>query len=130
MLPVDPNVPLKIQPQRKIPFDKRDKLKKLLVELENQDVIEHVDGPTDCISNLVLTAKANPDEIRMNIGMTCANEAIQRTRHAIPALNEMKVHLNGTTVFSKLYIKHGYMQLELDEGSRSLTTFYTADGLR
>jgi hypothetical protein len=61
-LPVDPKVPLKIQPQRKVPFAKRDKLKKLLLELEELDVIEHVDGPTDCISNLVLTSKANPEK--------------------------------------------------------------------
>ena len=77
-LPVNPDIP-QTQPQRKIPFAKCDKLKRLLAELENQDMIEHVDGPMDCISNLVLTAKANPEEIRMNIDMTCANEAIQRT---------------------------------------------------
>ena len=78
-LPVDPEVPLRIQPQRKVPFAKREKLKKLLSELEEEDVIEVVDGPTDCISNLVLTAKANPEEIRMNIDMTWANEAILKT---------------------------------------------------
>ena len=129
-LPVDPEVPLRIQPQRKVPFAKREKLKKLLRELEVQDVIEVVDGPTDCISNLVLTAKANPEEIRMNIDMTWANEAILRTRHVIPALDEMRINLNGATMFSKLDMKHGYMQLELDEKSRSLTTFYTPEGLR
>jgi hypothetical protein len=129
-LPVDPKVPLKIQPQRKVPFAKRDKLKKLLLELEESDVIEHVDGPTDCISNLVLTSKANPDEIRMNIDMTCANEAILRTRHVIPALDEMRALLNGATVFSKLDMRYGYMQLELEEASRHLTTFYTPEGLR
>ena len=116
-LPVNPDIPLQIQPQRKIPFAKHHKLKRLLAELENQDVIDHVDGPMDCISNLVLTAKANPEEIIMNIDMTCANDAIQRTRHVIPALEEMRVHLNGATVFSKLDMKHGYMQLELDEES-------------
>ena len=121
---------MKIQPQRKIPFAKRDKLKKLLEELHEQDVIEHVDGPTDCISNLVLTAKANPEEIRMNIDMTCANEAIKRTRHVIPALDEMRVRLNGASIFSKLDMRHRYMQLELDEESRHITTFYTPEGLR
>ena len=129
-LPVDPEVPLKIQPQRKVPFAKRDKLKKLLRELEEEDVIEHVDGPTDCISNLVLTSKANPDEIRMNIDMTCANKAILRTRHVIPALDEMRARLNGATIFSKLDMRYGYMQLELEEASRHLTTFYTPEGLR
>ena len=129
-LPVDPLVPLKIQPRRKIPFAKRDKLKKLLQELEDNDVIEHVDGPTDCISNLVLTPKANPEEIRMNIDMTLANKAILRTRHVIPALDEMRATLNGATLFSKLDMRQGYMQLELEAESRHLTTFFTPEGLR
>jgi hypothetical protein len=102
----------------------------LLKELEQQDVIELVDGPTDCISNLVLTPKADPDQIRMNIDMTCANAAIRRTRHVIPALDEMRLHLNGATRFFKLDMNHGYMQFELDEKSRPLTTFYTPEGLR
>ena len=75
-LPIDPLVQLKIQPRRKIPFAKRDKLKKLLRELEDSDVIKHVEGPTDCISNLVLTPKGNPEEILMNIDITFANKAI------------------------------------------------------
>ena len=78
-LTVNPDIPPKIQPQRKIAFAKREKLSKLLKVLQEEDIIEHVDGPTDWVSNLVLTPKANPDEIRMNIDMTCANKAILRT---------------------------------------------------
>ena len=73
---IDPTVKPVIQPQRKIAFAKREKLDKILDELEQSEVIEHVDGPTEWISNLVLTPKANPDEIRMNVDMTTANKAI------------------------------------------------------
>ena len=83
---IDHSIPPIIQPQRKIPFAKREKLDNILDELENAGVIEQVDGPTDWISNLVLTPKADTNEIRMNVDMTTANTAIQRTRHVIPTL--------------------------------------------
>ena len=38
--------------------------------------------------------------------------------------------LNGATVFSKLDLNSAYHQLELDETSRSMTTFSTHIGLR
>ena len=127
---VDETVKPVVQAVRRIPFAKRDKLEKVLQELEEGDVIEPVDGPTDWISNLVLTPKANPDEIRMNIDMTTVNKAIKRTRHVIPTVEELKYRLNGMRHFTKIDLKHGYMQYELDDGSRHLTTFYTHQGLR
>ena len=62
--------------------------------------------------------------------MTTANSAIKRTRHVIPTLEELWYKLNGTTHFTKLDMKHGYIQLELDPKSRYMTTFYTHRGLR
>ena len=124
-LSVDDSVKPVVQAVRRIPFAKRGKLEKVLQELEEGDVIEQVDGPTDWISNLVLTPKANPDEIRMNIDMTTVNKAIRRTRHVIPTVEELKYRLNGMRHFTKIDLKHGYMQYELDQESRHLTTFYT-----
>ena len=127
---IDKNVKPIIQPQRRIPFAKREKLDEVLSELEREGVIQEVEGPTEWISNLVLTPKANPDEIRMNIDMTTPNMAIKRTRHVIPTVEELKYNLNGMKHFSKIDLKHGYMQFELDESSRYITTFYTHKGLR
>ena len=87
---LDDNVKLIIQPQRKIPFTKRKKLNKIFDELEESEVIEQAEGPTDWLSNLVLTPKADLTQIRMNIDMTIVNTAIQRTRHAIPTLEELR----------------------------------------
>ena len=129
-LNVDESVPPVIQPVRRIPFAKREKLDAVLTEFEDAQVIEPVEGPTDWISNLVLTPKANPNEIRMNIDMTTVNKAIRRTRHVIPTVEELKIELNGMKHFTKLDLKHGYMQFELAEESRHLTTFYTHRGLR
>ena len=126
----DEDVKPMIQPMRRIPFARRDKLEEILKELEMEDVIEDVNGPTEWISNVVMTPKAEPGQMRMNIDMTGVNKAVKRTRHVIPTVEEMKVELNGMKHFSKIDLKHGYMQFQLEEGSRHLTTFYTHKGLR
>ena len=43
---------------------------------------------------------------------------------------ELRYKLNGAKYFSKLDMKQGYMQLELNPESRYMTTFYTHRGLR
>ena len=119
-----------IQSQRKIPFSKKEKFNDVLDELEESGVIEPVEGPTDWISNVVLTPKADPTQIRINIDMTTANTAIARTRHVKPTVEELRYELNGAQHFTKLDMKHGYMQMELNPASRPITTFYTHRGLR
>ena len=62
--------------------------------------------------------------------MRLPNQAIKRTRHIIPTMDDMIVDLSGAKVFSKLDLNHGYHQLELAEESRNITTFTTHVGLR
>ena len=61
--------------------------------------------------------------------MRRANSAIERERHPIPTIEEVLHDLNGSTVFSKLDLKWGFHQVELDEKSREITTFVTHRGL-
>ena len=129
-LHIDESVPPVIKPQRKIPFAKHDKLDTLLDELESSDIIEEVDGPTDWLSNIVITPKADPNEIRMNIDMTTANRAIKWTRHVIPTLEELRYKLNGATKFTHLDMNHGYNQFELHLSSQHIRTFHTSRGLQ
>ena len=46
-LNIDKEVPPKIQPQRRIPFPKREQFEKILDELESEGIIEPVEGPTE-----------------------------------------------------------------------------------
>lgn len=69
-------------------------------------------------------------QIRMNINMITAKTAIQRTRHVIPTLEELRYEFNNAWYFIKLDKKHGYMQMELDQTSRPITTFYSHRGLK
>eukprot|EP00795_Rhopilema_esculentum_P016077 gene16077-7426_t len=70
--------------KRWIPFTKREQFEAILKELEDADIIEPVYGPTEWVSNVVLTPKADPSQLRMSLDVTTANTAIRRTRHVIP----------------------------------------------
>ena len=40
------------------------------------------------------------NDIRICLDMRCVNEAIQRSRHPIPTIDELLMDMNGSTVFS------------------------------
>ncbi|XP_014665850.1 PREDICTED: uncharacterized protein K02A2.6-like [Priapulus caudatus] len=61
--------------------------------------------------------------------MRKANEAIKRTKHVMPTINELITDLNGASVFSVLDLRSAYHQLELQPESRYITTFSTHVGL-
>lgn len=58
-----------------------------------------------------------------------ANGAIQREKLPIPTVDEVLEELNGSTVFSELDMNMGFHQIELEEGSRDITTFSAGDSL-
>ena len=71
--------------------------------------------------------KPNKDDVRICVDMRRANEAIQREKLPIPTVNEVLEEMNESTVFSKLDMNMGFHQIELDEGSRDITTFSAGD---
>ena len=127
-LHIDDTVKPVAQRQRPVPFGVRQKVEKKLEELVNADIIEPVTGPTPWVSPVVVVPKKG-DDIRLCVDMREANEAIVRERHPIPSVDEILYNLNGSKVFSKLDLKWGFHQIELDEGSRDITTFVTHKGL-
>ena len=44
-------------------------------------------------------------------------------------MEELQYKLNDTQYLTKLDMKHGYMQMELDQASRPIITFYMHQGL-
>ena len=65
----------------------------------------------DWVSPIVIQSKKNTDDIKICVDMRQANKAIQRTRHVIPTLEELRYKMHGANRFSKLDLKHGYHQL-------------------
>ena len=127
-LHIDPNVTPVAQQVRRIPYSLKDKVKEKIDELVELDIIEPVEGPTPWVSPVVVVPKAD-GEIRLCVDMRRANEAIIRERHPIPHVDDVLHSLNQSTVFSKLDLKWGYHQVELEPESRSITTFVTHCGL-
>ena len=125
---VDPSVTPIAQPPRRIPFQIRAKVDDKIRELEQLDIIERVEGPTPWVSPLVAVPKPN-GEVRVCVDMRQANQAILRERHPIPTVEETLQEINGAAVFSKLDLRWGYHQIELNPESRVITTFATHHGL-
>ena len=73
----DNNKPVK-QTRRRILFDMRKHVEQEVANLENQDVIEKVSGPTPCVSPVVPIPKTDPSEIRICIDMRKSNKAVER----------------------------------------------------
>lgn len=117
------------QPVRRLLFGLRDKVDRKLDELLKEDIIEEVpSGPAELVSPLVVVSKPDGD-IRVCVDMRRAKEAIERERHPIPTIEEVLHELNGSTVFSKLELKWGFHQVELETESRRFTAFITHRGL-
>ena len=69
--------------------------------------------------------------LRVCVDMRKVNEAILRTRHPIPTLDDAieQIAEAKSTIFSKVDLNQGYHQIELDEESRNLTTFACSKGI-
>jgi hypothetical protein len=127
---VDKSVPPVARKHSRVPFHLRRQVDEELQRLEKEDIIEKVTGPTEWVSRIVTPPKPKkPSEIRICVDMREANKAVIRTRHVTPTIDELVADLHGATVFSKIDLRSGYHQLELDPGSRDITTFSTHSGL-
>ena len=130
-LHIDQSISPVAQPPGRIPFHQRKKVEDELQCLQDLDIIEEVAGPTPWVSPIVVVPKPeNPEKIRICVDMTAPNTAIRRECHITPTVDDIIAQLNGSTVFSKLDLNHGYHQIELAPESRYITTFSTHVGLR
>ena len=127
-LSIDSEIKPVANKHRRVPFHLRQKVEEELNRLLKAGVIETVHEPTGWVSPIVLTNKSD-GSIRMCVDMTEPNKAIQRIRHVVPTVEDIRYQVNGAKIFSKLDLKNGYHQLELAEESRNITTFSTHLGL-
>ena len=109
------------QKYRRLPFHTRDQVEAELNNLEELDIIERAEGATLWVSPIVVAPKKTG--IRICVDMKAANQAIECEQHPVPTVEDLIVD------FSNIDLNQGYHQLELDEESRSITTFATYIGL-
>ena len=99
-----------------------------LKQLEELEVIEKVNVPTNWINLLVAVEKPNGD-IRICLDMRQANRAILREKHPVPTLEETLQEISEEKVFGKLALNMAFYQIELYPDSHDVTTFTAPDGL-
>lgn len=129
-LKINENVNPIAQRERRLPFAIRQQVKEELAKLEDEGIIETVTNEaTPWISPMVIVPKAN-GKIRLCIDMRGPNQAIERTRYPIPTLEDLTFKLKDSKVFTKLDLNSAFHQLELDKGSRPITTFQTENGIK
>ena len=114
--------------RRRVPIPLREELKAKLHSMEEQKIIAKVEEPTPWISNMVVVKK--PNKLRICLDPQHLNKAIKRNHHPIPTLDEITPRFANAKVFSVVDAKDGFLQVELDEPSSLLTTFWTPWGRR
>lgn len=125
---MDPTVVPVFQPLRRIPIPLEDAVNRKLDELLAKDIIEPKKGPATWVSPLVVAKKAN-GEIRLCVDLRRVNQAVIRERHPMPIIEDVLAKIGRGNVWSTLDIKDAFFLLELDEESRSVTTFISHRGL-
>ncbi len=68
--------------------------------------------------------------VRITTDLTRLNLHVVPERHPLPKIRDLLINMAGSTVFSKLDLKKGYLQIPLHEESQPLTTTITPLGLR
>ena len=129
-LDIDDSVKPVAQKHRRTPFHLRPVVEEQIKQLLENDLIEKVPEheATEWVSPIVLPKKSDGTH-RLCVDMVQPNKAIRRTRHVIPTIEELRHEFNGCNYFGKIDLNQGYHQFELEEKSRTITTFSTHIGL-
>ena len=73
----------------------------------------------------MVAAKKQDGNIRLCIDPHYLNLALKRSHYPLPVIEEILPELSKAKVFSKVDLKEGFLQVELDEESSKLTVFQT-----
>ena len=120
-------VPPVAQALRRVPLALLPKVKAELDRMVNENVLVPIDA-SDWVSNMVIAHKAN-GAIRICVDLSDVNKAIIPDRYPLPTIEELSEFFAGSTLFSKIDLKWGYLQVELDEKAHHLTSMVTPFGL-
>ena len=100
-------MPPVIQPLRRLPLALRDDVTSELQTLLDAGIIEQVDA-SPWVSNLVVARKKS-GSLRPCITLRQVNKAVIPDKFPLPTVEELSAKFNGSTVFSKLDLRQGYL---------------------
>ena len=108
------------------PLAMREPIASELQRLERDGIIERVES-SPWISNIV-TARKKDGGVRLCVNLTAVNKALIPERYPLPTMEELTEKIAGCTVFSKVDLLWGYLQLRLAPEVRYLTAFVSHIG--
>lgn len=115
-----------MQKPRRIVITLNDDLKKKLKWMEENKIIVKENGHTDWVSNILV--RRQNGKTRICIVPNELNSAFMNRKYIMPILDEILPELENAKVFTTLDARKDFWQLQLDEPSSKLTTFYTPYG--
>lgn len=92
-----------------------------------EDVIEPITASL-WVSNLVI-AKMRGGELCLCVDLIDLNKAIIPDKFSLPTANELTSHFYGSTIFSKIDLLNGCLQVSLIPASRDLIAFISCVGV-
>ena len=125
-----PTVDLSVTPVkqalRRLPLALRDEIS---ADMQRQLQLGHIEKentPSRWLSNIVPIRK--PDEkLRVCLDLTTVNRAIIPEVYPLPTMEELTNQMAGSTIFSKIDLRWGYLQVQLAEDNRYPTIFIVPD---
>ena len=117
----------RIQPRRKIPHSKLEKLKHTLDDLEDWHIIARVDKPTDWVSTLAITEKKN-GKMQLCLDPKQLNKAIKCEHYHMLTVAVVQRDMSGKTIYTILDMADGFQHIQLHDDSSYLCTFNTQRG--
>ena len=124
---INSDVKTMVQSLRQIPLALRDEVSLELKRLESEAIIEKVES-SPWLSNLVVVRKKSGG-IHLCVDLRQVSKAFIPQKYPLPTVEEIAAEFYGSSIFTKLGLKQGYLQVPLMEDSRNLTTFVTHDGV-
>lgn len=113
--------------KKRIPLALLDKLQEKLNKMVQDEIISHVDYPTDWVNNLQIVEKPNGD-LRVCLDPKALNACIKREYFLIPTIEDLTSKISNMRIFSVFDLSSGFWHMELDQNSSNLTTFMTPFG--
>ena len=108
------------QPYRRIPPGLYDEVRQHIKEMLEADVIRESESPFS--SNIVLVRKKD-GSLRFCIDWRQLNAKTKKDAYKLPRFDDIVDSLTGAVYFSKLDLRAGYWNVELEESSKQYTAF-------
>lgn len=75
-----------------------------------------------------MIVEKNNKQLRLCLDPRELNLALKEENHVIPSFQELSEKLNNKNIFTVLYLKEGYWQVELSDASSKICSFSTPFG--